>query len=74
MVNRTSFPDRTGLRDILAAIGTIYPRVRVQLHTVNPIRKSLRYVPWKERKAVYTTNAVESLNYSLRRIVKDIGY
>ena len=25
------------------------------------------------RKAVYTTNAVESLNYSLRRIVKDKG-
>ena len=25
------------------------------------------------RKAVYTTNAIESLNYSLRRIVKDKG-
>ena len=25
------------------------------------------------RKAAYTTNAVESLNYSLRRIVKDKG-
>ena len=25
------------------------------------------------RKVVYTTNAVESLNYSLRRIVKDKG-
>lgn len=121
-----------GLQGLPEAIETIYPRARVQLCIVHQVRKSLRYVPWKERKAVaadlrsiyaapseqaalsaldafeaawseryaaiaplwrkdwsritpffdypaairkaiYTTNAVESLNYSLRRIVKDKG-
>ncbi len=121
-----------GLKGLPEAIETIYPRARVQLCIVHQVRKSLRYVPWKERKqvaaglraiyaapseetalsaldtfeaawsekyaaiaplwrkhwarlapffdyppairkAVYTTNAVESLNYSLRRIVKDKG-
>ena len=121
-----------GLKGLPEAIETIYPRARVQLCVVHQVRKSLRYVSWKERKevaaglraiyaaaseeaalsaldafeatwsdkyaaiaplwrkdwarlapffdyppairkAVYTTNAVESLNYSLRRIVKDKG-
>ncbi len=121
-----------GLKGLPEAIETIYPHARVQLCIVHQVRKSLRYVPWKERKqvaaslraiyaapseeaalsaldtfeatwsekyaaiaplwrkdwtrlapffdyppairkVVYTTNAVESLNYSLRRIVKDKG-
>ena len=121
-----------GLKGLPEAIETIYPRARVQLCIVHQVRKSLRYVSWKERKqvaaglraiyaapseetalsaldtfeatwsekyaaiaplwrkdwarlapffdyppairkAIYTTNAVESLNYSLRRIVKDKG-
>ncbi len=53
------------------------------------MRNSLRYVSWKERKAVardllfgypdpirraiYTTNAIESLNASLRRVTKKRG-
>ena len=118
-----------GLRGLPEAIETLFPHARVQLCIVHQVRKSLRYVPWKERKAVaaslravyaapgeeaalsalgafeqkwsekypviaplwrkdwerlapffdyapairkvvYTTNAVESLNYSLRKIVK----
>ena len=121
-----------GLRGLPEAIETLFPHARVQLCIVHQVRKSLRYVPWKERKAVaaslravyaapteqaalsalgafeekwsekypviaplwrkdwerlapffdyppairkvvYTTNAIESLNYSLRKIVKGRG-
>ena len=121
-----------GLRGLPEAIETVFPHARVQLCIVHQVRKSLRYVPWKERKAVaaslravyaapseeaalaaleaferqwsekypaiaplwrkdwerlapffdyapairkvvYTTNAIESLNYSLRKIVKGRG-
>ncbi len=121
-----------GLKDLPEAIETVFPHARVQLCIVHQVRKSLRYVPWKERKpvvgdlrsvytapseeaalaaleaferqwsekypaiaplwrkdwerlapffdyapairkVVYTTNAIESLNYSLRKIVKGRG-
>lgn len=117
----TGFPD---------AIRTVYPKTQVQLCIVHMIRHSLRYVGWKQRKAVaaglktiygastvmeaelalasfaekwegqfpsiskswsthweniipffdypadirkviYTTNAVESLNMSLRKVIKN---
>lgn len=121
-----------GLKGLPEAIETIYPQTQVQLCIVHKVRNSLRYVPWKERKAVakdlraiyaaptreaaevalqqfserwddrypaispawqrdwprltvffnyppairkviYTTNAIESLNYSLRKVLKTKG-
>jgi putative transposase len=39
----TGFPD---------AIGSVFPKTEVQLCIVHMVRNSLRYVPWKHRKAV----------------------
>lgn len=119
----TGFPD---------AIATVFPKTKIQLCIVHLIRNALRYVPWKDRKAVaadlksiykaatveeaesaldafgekwdalypaisalwvrhweniipffdypedirrviYTTNAIESLNRSLRKVIKTKG-
>jgi len=121
-----------GLKGLPEAIETVYPQTRVQLCLVHQVRNSLKYVSWKDRKAVaaslrsiytaptetaarealtafseqwdnpypaiapawqrhwerltpffdyppairkvvYTTNAIESLNYSLRRVIKGRG-
>jgi transposase-like protein len=121
-----------GLKGLPEAIETVYPRTQVQLCIVHQVRNSLKYVTWKDRKAVaaslrtiytapteaaaraalvafteqwgeqysaiapawqknwarltpffdyppairkvvYTTNAVESLNYSLRKVIKGRG-
>jgi transposase-like protein len=117
-----------GLKGLPEAIEAVFPRTQVQLCLVHKVRNSLKYVPWKERKAVatalraiygaatlaeaeqalerladrgdtqypaispswladwdrltvcfdsppairhaiYTTNAIESLNYSLRKVL-----
>ncbi len=121
-----------GLKGFSEAIEGIYPKTQVQLCIVHMIRNSLKYVSWKDRKAVvealkpiysatnaaaaeeslkefcsvwnskyptigdlwrrnwegivpflaypgyirkaiYTTNAIESLNHSLRKITKNRG-
>lgn len=121
-----------GLKGFPEAIETEYPQTEVQLCIVHMVRYSLRFVPWKERKAVaqdlraiyaaatleeaeaalerfsarwdekypsiskswqsnweriipffaypedirkiiYTTNAIESLNNSLRKVTKNRG-
>jgi putative transposase len=121
-----------GLKGFPAAIETVYPHTQVQLCIVHLVRQSLRYVSWKQRRAVasdlrpvygaatadeaarqldefaakwdathptisqvwrrnwehiipffafpgeirkviYTTNAVESLHMSLRKIIKTRG-
>lgn len=121
-----------GLKGLPKAIETVFPKAQVQLCIVHKVRNSLKYVPWKERKAVakdlraiygaatlaeaegalerfsehwdekypaispswrsdwerltvifdyppvirkviYTTNAIESLNYSMRRVLKNRG-
>ena len=121
-----------GLRGFPEAIASVFPRTEVQLCIVHLVRNALRYVPWKDRKAVvrdmkliyraptveaaeqaleafaeawgekypmavktwrerweqvipffsypepirkaiYTTNAVESLNSSLRRVMRKRG-
>ncbi len=118
-----------GLKGLPEALESVFPNVQVQLCIVHKVRNSLKYVPWKERKAVaadlraiygaatlgeaetalerfserwdnkypaiaptwradwtrltvffdyppdirkviYTTNAIESLNYSMRRVLK----
>jgi len=121
-----------GLKGLPEAVEAVFPRTQVQLCIVHKLRNSLKYVPWKERKAVaadlravyasptlteaeqalvrfserwdakypaispswradwhrltvffdyspeirkviYTTNAIESLNYSLRKLLKTRG-
>jgi putative transposase len=121
-----------GLTGLPEAIEAVFPKTQVQLCIVHKVRNSLRYVPWKERKAVagdlraiygaatlgaaeqalerfaerwdakypaispswladwdrltvifdyppairrviYTTNAIESLHYSLRKVLKGRG-
>jgi transposase-like protein len=121
-----------GLKGLPEAIEAVFPKTRVQLCIVHKVRNSLRYVPWKARRAVatdlraiygaatladaeqalerfaerwdaqypaispswladwdrltvlfdyppairrviYTTNAIESLNYSLRKVLKGRG-
>jgi transposase-like protein len=121
-----------GLKGLPEAVEAVFPRTQVQLCIVHKLRNSLKYVPWKQRKAVakdlraiyaaptlaeaerslerfsecwdakypaigpswradwqrltvffnyspeirkviYTTNAVESLNYSLRKLLKMRG-
>ena len=118
-----------GLQGLPEAIETVFPKTQVQLCIVHKVRNRLKYVPWKERRAVaadlraiygattlaaaeqalerfadrwdtkypaispswladwdrltvffdyppairravYTTNAIESLNYSLRKVLK----
>src|SRR6058998_2894250 len=69
-----------GLKGLPEAIEAVLPKTQVQLCIVHKVRNSLKYVPWKERRAVaaalraiYTTNAIESLNYSLRKVLKGRG-
>ena len=121
-----------GLKGLPEAIEAVFPHTQVQLCIVHKVRNSLKYVPWKERKAVgvdlraiyaaatlleaehalerfaerwdtkyptisrswladwdrltvlfdyppairrviYTTNAIESLNYTLRKRLKTRG-
>lgn len=121
-----------GLKGFPEAINSVYPQTQVQLCIVHQIRNSLRYVPYKEkkavsgdlkaiygadtvelaedalttfserwdaryptiskqwrtnwsniipffeypkdiRKAIYTTNAIESLNHTLRKNLKNRG-
>jgi putative transposase len=121
-----------GLSGFASAIEAVFPQTPVQLCVVHKVRASLKYVAWKERKAVaadlrkiyaaatlgeaeaalgafaeawdakypaiarawradwtpltaffdyppeirkviYTTNAIESLNHSLRKVIKNRG-
>lgn len=41
-----------GLKGFPEAIGAVYPQTQVQLCIVHQVRHSLRYVSWKQRKAV----------------------
>lgn len=41
-----------GLTGMVEAIHAVYPKARVQLCIVHVIRQSLKYVSWKDRKAV----------------------
>jgi putative transposase len=40
-----------GLKGLPEAIETVFPQTQVQLCIVHKVRNSLRYVPWKERRA-----------------------
>ena len=41
-----------GLKGFSEAINTVYPQTQVQQCIVHPVRHSLHFVPWKERKTV----------------------
>ena len=41
-----------GLTGFPEAINTVYPQTKIQLCIVHMVRNSLKFVPWKERKAV----------------------
>jgi transposase-like protein len=41
-----------GLQGLPEAIEAVFPKTQVQLCIVHKVRNSLRYVPWKERRAV----------------------
>ncbi len=60
------------------AVSTAFPDARLQLCIIHRVRNALKYVPWKDdkavtadiRKVIYTTNAIESLNSVIRKSVK----
>lgn len=61
-----------GLKGFPEAIETVFPKTQIQLCIVHMIRNSLRYVGWKERKAVardlktvYTAATVEAAQQAL---------
>ncbi len=61
-----------GLTGFPEAINTVYPATKVQLCLVHMVRNSLKFVPWKERKAVaadlkkiYTSLRVEEAEQEL---------
>src|SRR5437762_11668635 len=41
-----------GLKGLPEAIEAVFPHTQVQLCIVHKVRNSLRYVPWRERRAV----------------------
>jgi len=66
-----------GLKGFPDAIESVYPETQVQLCIVHMVRNSLRFVPWKDRKAVsadlktvYTSANAESAEENLRAFRK----
>ena len=55
----TGFPD---------AIEAVFPRTRVQLCIVHLIRNSLRYVSWKDRKAIGSATARSAIAHDLKTV------
>jgi len=41
-----------GLKNIPKAINTVYPKTQVQLCIFHMVRNSMKYVPWKDYKAI----------------------
>lgn len=41
-----------GLKGFPGAINTVYPDTRIQLCIVHMVRNSLKFVPWKDYKAI----------------------
>jgi putative transposase len=61
-----------GLKGFPEAMESVYPQTQIQLCIVHMVRNSLRYVTWKERKAVardlrtiYTATTVEAAEAAL---------
>jgi len=69
-----------GLKGFPDAIENVYPKTEVQLCIVHMVRNSLRYVGWKERKAVarelkviYTAPTVEAAEQALDAFEAEYG-
>jgi putative transposase len=69
-----------GLTGFPEAIASVFPKTEVQLCVVHLVRNSLRYVPWKHRKAVardlrriYTAATVEAATVALETFEQDWG-
>ncbi|MBK9304486.1 MAG: IS256 family transposase [bacterium] len=69
-----------GLTGFPEAIASVFPKTEVQLCVVHLVRNSLRYVPWKHRKAVardlrriYTAATVEAATQALEAFEQDWG-
>ena len=69
-----------GLKGFPEAIGSVFPQTQIQLCIVHMIRNSLRYVSWKERKAVardlrtiYTAATVEAAEKALEVFTRTWG-
>ena len=69
-----------GLTGFPEAIASVFPKTEVQLCVVHLVRNSLRYVPWKHRKAVardlrriYTAATVEAATVALEAFEQDWG-
>ena len=41
-----------GLKGFPEAINTVYPKAQIQLCIVHMVRNSMKYVPWKDYKAI----------------------
>lgn len=69
-----------GLTGFPEAIGSVFPKTEVQLCIVHMVRNSLRYVPWKNRRAVakdlrkvYTSATEEAGEVALTEFEKAWG-
>lgn len=68
------------LRGFLDAIENIYPNTEVQLCIVHQIRNSLKYIPWKDKRAfmldlklVYKASSIELAEHHLDELEKKWG-
>jgi putative transposase len=69
-----------GLNGFKEAIQSVFPQTQIQRCIIHQIRYSLRYVPWKERKAfvadlktIYQASTLEQAEANLRRLAEDWG-
>jgi transposase-like protein len=63
-------PPPDGLSGFPGAIAAVFPKTEAQPCMVHMARSPVRFVPYKDRKAVYTANAVEPANYTIQKIIK----
>jgi hypothetical protein len=59
-----------GLAGFPQSIKSVFPNADIQLCLVHMMRQPLAAVPDKDRKAIYTTNSIESLNMAIRKGIR----
>ena len=60
-----------GLNGFIQAIETVYPQAEIQRCIVHQIRSSIRYVSWKDRKAVAKDLVVTHLNLHFNSMMQN---
>jgi transposase-like protein len=55
------------------AIAVAFPKTEYQRCIVHQVRNTLKYVPNKDGKVIYTTNTIESLNSTYRKLNRQRG-